>query len=434
MWCSLLIGWIAAAQAGALGPSVKVRRVIPPETVIPGVKTLQVGDFTGFGGETVGSEIRQALQDPQRTSGRAADGSPLGDMIDLGGDLAGEAIGGALGGVGGKFVGGLVSGMVDGATDEMGSQTLTAKDGLKVDVFEVVTSGGDAKLSGAISLSEKNENYKAKQAKRDSKGNVVKDSKGNTVYQEVSCARRIVTTEVRWQMVGGDGKLLTEKSFNRKAQDSKCAGSKGTLASKDELGKETLAGLGPRIANEFAPSWSEVKLSFQRDKSIKEALELNRNDQPEAALCAAREVAKADPYSVEANLAVGVFLEGLGFVTAAVPAYKKAAGVNNDKESMERVQGAGRRIEELSTLESSYGLNYAIGEPDYAWCPKVPEGRPVLVKKDATLWSARDSGAASKVADVPKGMKLYVVEETPEMYRVVTLDGTEGWVEPKLVK
>ena len=58
----------------------------------------------------------------------------------------------------------------------------------------------------------------------------------------------------------------------------------------------------------------------------------------------------------------------------------------------------------------------------------------MLVKKDATLWSARDPGAASKVADVPKGMKLYVVEETPEMYRVVTLDGTEGWVEPKLVK
>lgn len=435
MSLSLILTLITAAQAGALGPAVKVKRVVPPANIVQGVKKLEIGDFSGFGGTTIGSEIRQALQDPTRTSGTAADGSLIGDIVDLGGDLAGDAISTSLGGgAGGLIVGGLVNGVVDSAADEIGSNTLIIQDGLKVNVYEVVTEGGDARLSGKVELSEKNETYKAKQAKRDGKGNIVKDSNGKTVYVEVDCARRIVTTDIHWNLVDASSTLLVEKGITRTARDSKCGSKRGELASKDELGKNTLNGIGSRIANELAPYWSESRLTFQRDKSIKEVIELNRKDQPQAALCAAREVVKADPYSVEANLALGVLHEGLGFVNEAIPYYKKAASVNNDKESLDHIRKVESRVKELSTLESVYGLTYTVGEPDYAWCPKLPDGRPVLVKKDATLWSARDPKVATKVVDVPKGMKLYVIEETPDLLRVVTTDGREGWVDGGLVK
>jgi hypothetical protein len=421
----------ATSLAAPLGPGVKVRRVSPPPTVLAGVSSVQVSTFKGYGGEGVASKLRQALQDENRSSGRKADGSVVGDIVQLGGDVAGAAVGG---GVAGSLVSGLVGGVGQSAGQAVGGKVQTVDNGLKPDVFEVVTSGADAAVSGSIAVSDKVETYQAKQAKRDKNGKIVKNSKGKTVYVTVDCKKRIVNTTVAWKVVGADSSVLGEKSFERRATDSKCGADRGKLASKDDLAKRTLSGLGKRIANEFAPAWTVTRLDYKRDKAVKESMKLARKGLVEQALCSVREVEKAEPYSVEAKLALGVYHESLGYVEQAAELYAKAAAINNDKNALKRQEQAEYRLTELETLANAYGTASTIEPTDYSFCPEIPDGRPVVVKRPTDLWSDREDGSPSKVAELPKGLKLYVTEETPSQVKVTTADGNEGWVNVKHVK
>ncbi len=429
--CSVFFG---SAMAAPLSPAVKVQRVVPPSTVFEGVSRIEVDRFDGWNGEAVASDLRQALQDPERSGGRDAGGGLLGDLVELGVDALGAEVENAVGGIGGKLLGGLVGGGINAVAGSVGAEVIRVDDGLKADVYQLVTSEADAKVSGTITVSDKVDSFKAKQAKRDGNGKVVKDSKGKTVYVEVPCKKRTVTTDIRWRIVDGSGNQLGERSFPRRVSDTACGSSIGSLASKDELAGKTLTGIGARIANEFAPYWATERIDFKRSKELKEVMELHRKDQPQLALCAAREVAAQDAYNVEAMLAVGAFHEGLGYVSAATEHYQKAASVNNDKTALERLQGAQQRQREIEALRTAYNLEYTVGDPDYSMCPEIPEGQAMITRKPVQLWSDRDPSAASKVADLPKGVKVYMVEEGPDMMRVVTLSGDEGWVEAKSVK
>lgn len=412
---------IGMAAASPLGPSVKVKRVVPPAQLLEGIVRIQVDEFAGWRGDDVSAQLRQALQDGERMGGRAEGGGVVGDLIELGAEAAEAVVGEAIGGAGGQVVGGLVSDGVSAVGGAVGSDVIRIDDGLKPNVFQVVTSNADAKVSGDITVSEKVEDYKAKQ---------IKD--GN--YVDVDCKRRIVTTDIHWRIVSSSGVQLAERTFPRKATDSRCGSEVNNLASKDELATRALSKVGSRIANEFAPYYALERIDFKRDKVLKEVLELHRQDQPMRALCEARTVHAANTYNAEAALALGAFHEGLGYVEQAVALYKQAASIAADKVTLQRQSEAEARLRDIETLNRAYGLTYNIGAPDYSMCPKLPDGRPAIVRRSTPLLSDKDVATATKRAELPKGIKVYIVEEAPGMLRVVTASGDEGWIVQKDVK
>ena len=408
------------------GPGVKVKRVHAPPVVLRGVRSLQVRDFKGPYGSQVASGLRQALQDPDRSTGGS--GGVVGGLLEVGGAVAGEAVGGSAGQLVRQV------GSAAGSVADEGGRVHIADDGLKVDVFRIESSGADAAISGQIQVSDKVESYKAKQKKRNAKGQVVKNKDGKPIYITVSCKRRTVTTSIQWKVDSADGSLLTEKTIQRKLKDNRCGDDIGNLKSKDELGRASVRGVGPQIANTIAPSWGVDRLSYDRSKTIKEPIRLARQGEVAEAACAARAIAKADPYATEPKLALGVYMEALGYVQEAGTLYSSAAAVNGDKLARKRADSLRTRMAEVETLTAAYGLTYAFGETQYGWCPELPDGRPVVSKRSTALWTSRELDASTKVSSIPKGMKLFVVEETGSAFKVATLDGQEGWVPAKHVK
>jgi len=415
----------ASAIAGPLSPSVRVERVHSPPHVFEGVASIDVNSFEGVRGAEVAAQLRQALADPDR-SGRSGPGL-VGGLLEIGSDVAGATVGGEAGQ--------LVSGIGGAVAGTAGPKAIRVQDGLRVDVFELKGKDADAVVDGRISVTDKVESYEAKRKKRNAQGKVVKNDKGKPVYETVKCKRRIVNTSVNWRVTGAEQVVLAEETLKLAAKDSKCAEDMGKLKSTSELTAKTLTGIGPRIANQIAPFWTVDSLDYARNKSIREAVKLARDGQLAEAVCAVRPVEKAETYAVEPKLAMGVYLESIGFLNAAASYYRDAASINGHKGAQKRADAVSARIREVEALETAYGLTYTVTEnPDYSWCPELPEGRPVVARRATALWDSSDLDGATKVVSIPKGMKLFVTEETASAAKVTTMAGEQGWVPAKHVK
>jgi len=414
----------ANVQAGLLDPAVKVTRLAAPPQVVQNVDTVQIIPFQGNGGDIVTSDVKRALQNPRR-SGGASSGVISGLVTAVG-----ETVAGDMGTLAGQAVGDIADGVSQtGVVPDIEEDT-----SLRADVFEIVTDQADAKLTGEITADSNVESFKGKQPKRNSKGKVVKDAKGKTVYVTVPCKRRTVSAHVKWSLNDRQDQSLASGKISRKSTDSKCGDDMKNLASTDALLKKAISNLGTRIANAFTPFWTQAKIDFKRSRSIKEVIELHRKQQPQLAVCSARAVIAGDPYNVEGLLALGALHEGMGYIDEAIDYYEKSSSIDNHRLALKNLNSAQARKVELQTLADAYGLSEDKGAPDYSACPEIPEGRPMIVKRSTQLWSHRSPDKAKRLADLPRGMKIYVLKETPKWVQIHTPDGLKGWLPIKDVR
>jgi len=423
---------VASAVAAPLGPGIPIKVVVPPPEVLDGVSTLSVEPLTGPNGEAIAIEIEEALTDAERVveaPGMASIGQGLlSTATETGAAAAASAVGGGLQG---KLVGGITRAAGAMVAEELEVEPLVLDDGLTVAVFELVDSGADATLGGAIEVAEHKSTYKTEVPKTDSDGNVIKDSDGNTVMVEIPCAKREVTVSVRWQVDKG-GDTVVQKVDGRTASDARCGEDRSNLATKDALAAPLLGGWGPAVANQIAPGWALRRVPMIRDKTQKEELKLTRSDALMPAACGMRGLVAFDADDFEAVYNLGALLEGMGHYDAASQQYQHALALKSKKRVATAIDRVMQRTAEVQTLTEAYGVDYAIGEPDYSACPPLPEGRRTYVKKPATLYASAE--ATDAVGELPKKLKVFVTEELGDMVHVETVDGRQGYLEAKRVK
>ena len=433
------------AYGAPMSPAVKAERVVPPASPITGIRALNVEEFGGWEGAELSTRLRKALVDPARLDPTQNAAELLGDIAKLGAELGAEvasnAVGGAVAGSAGAVVGevadqaveGAVNAVVDGAFDAMGSDAVRTVGGLRADVYTVGGAQADAVVRGSVSVADKVDKFQSIRPKTDEDGKIILTN-GKPEAVQVECSRRTVTLTVDWQVVAAAGGALAQGAAPIVVADTQCGDQQGKLASTDALAKKAMEGAGVATANAFAPHWDTERLEFRRSAALREVMELHRKDQPAQALCAARIAALTEPENHELVLAVGAFTEGLGHVHEALKLYEQAASMDKDKLAAARVSGAKTRLAQLETMRAAYGLTYVPDTQLDTLCPKLPEGRIAVVKRSARLLSGQEAGAASLVAELAKGTKVFIQAEDGGMVEVKLLTGQSGWLPLKELK
>ncbi len=421
----------SAHAAGGTGAGVPVKRIVPPEHVIEGVRSLQVNDFAGRGGTGIAMEIRAGLHDTERLATDAA--AVAKEAAKAGADVASKLAGSAVGGgIQGKIVEGLTKNVATGIQDELEVEPVIIDDGLKLDVFEVKTGDADGILSGSVTVRQETSDYTQKVARKDSDGNLVKDSEGKSVYDEIPCKRRKVDVEIAWSVSKG-GQAVIGKSFVKKNGDSRCGADVQYLASVDALADAVIPGTGTRIVRLIAPSWKVARLPMARDRTLKAELKLIRAGEHFKAMCGFRGLLSFDESHSAATLNLGVVEEALGYYDLAAEQYKQANALRPDKLRSKAVKRIATRVKNVDNMVAAYGLTWKIGDsPDFAACPPIPDGRRAFVKKETALMTAAKGG--DKILELAKGTAVFVLDESAATFRVALLDGTEGWIDSKRLK
>jgi len=384
--CLIVLGVLClagSAWAVDLPVPVKVNHIALPPTMVSGVSTVQIDDFSGWGGDTVAGKIGEALGDTTR--GKHKD------------------------------------------------RVQRVDDGLRIDVFELVTDSASASIGGSVDVAEKVEDYQCREKKRDSEGNVVKDSEGDAIWVEVPGRKREVTVTIQWTMTSADDRVLAQDSFVSVKSDSRCGDARSNLKSREELATDGLYGAGYTVANTIAPKWAVDTVELMKNRTVRDQVKLANSGELGLAMCGLREVIAGDPYNVAAIYDLGLVHELNGWFDAAREYYQQAVSINSYRKAADGLERLSTRQEVVDTMQSAYGQAYSAGEPDYSTCPEIPEGRPVVTKKPTDLLSGPELGAPV-VASLPKGMKLYVIDESGDLPKVQTADGAVGWVNPKHIK
>lgn len=424
MWITTTI-----ALAGPAGPGIVLKQVSAPPQVVTGVTSIDVVGITGFGADVVANEILAAAGDHDRV--RLSRGAAVaGALVDAGTDLASAYVEQAVGGgLQGKLAAGLTGAVAGALENELETEKFVLDDGLRIDVFTVAKGAGDARLVGSTERAESVRDFKAKVAKTDGNGNVVKDSDGKTGMVEISCKERKVNLTLAWTLQGAAGPLA-RGSVVRSAVDQKCGPDIGSLASAEALAQKALPGMGGEVADDLMPAWSIVRVPLKRDKEIDTEVDLAKQHQLMPAICGMRGMNAATEYQSDWLYDEGAMHEALGFHGEATALYQRALAADaTHKLAAKGLERVSARAREVESLVRAYGMTWKIGSADYGTCPPLPTGRRVTMKKDAPLSDA--DGAT--IATLPRGMLVWVQEEGATL-KVVTRDGRTGYVDAKAVK
>lgn len=357
VWFGIALALAGTARAaGPAGPSIVVKQVAPPKTMVSGVKTLQVNDFKGPMGPEVAAQVRAALADPERMK---SDAAAIGkEALDVGTDLAAQYVGSLVGGgIGSKLVEGLTKNTVTAVRNEIEEEPLILDAGLTINPFTVVESGADATLTGVISVSDTVESFTQKQQARDGDGNPRVDSEGKAIMVEVSCKRRMVDVQIDWS-VRGTGNAKGE--VKRQSGDSRCGSDVSNLLDANTIAAGVLAGAGMPIVRDLAPAWRVKRLPMNKTKAAKDALKVNRQGDWQAARCAFRTAAEANPDDSDALFNHGVMLEAFGYFDAAQARYEQALALKVKKPYENAVERLAKRRAEVESMTAAYGLTWTV--------------------------------------------------------------------------
>lgn len=423
----LLLAAHSLAHAGALGPGVPVRQVVPPPVVLAGISSLEVR-IDGPHGAEVGAEIGSALLDPARVLNTS--GAEVGQaLVQVGTEVAAGYVSGLVGGLGGKAVSGLTRGVGAMVAEEIDTEPLVLADGLRTDVFRVVPRGGDAALVGTIAATDETRESTKKEPLLYDDGTFVKDEYGNVMYQDIPCRSVSVSVTLSWR-VEQAGAVLHQDQQTRSASDERCGAELSSLATASSLQEPLFFGWGPGVAATIAPSWRHDRLPMDREPHLVPELQQVRAGAYDEALCGLRHAVSWDAADAAAWLDQGVIHEALGRYDEAEQAYDRALAAGASKPAGKALTRVRERRSQVATLTSAYGLTFAARPFDPAACPALPDGRRAEVRKPTTLWS--DDGAA--VVELEKGMRLFVTDESGARWRVALTDGTVGLVEAKTLR
>lgn len=361
---SLLISALfamTAHAAGPAGPGVLIKQVTPGKTHVKGVTTLEVQAFQGTDVD-IKSQILAAYADTERlkTDNREIAKEALGVAADVGSQYLGGMLGGGLGS---KLVQNVTKNTIDAAAEGLETEPLKIEDGLQVNPWEIVESGGSSVLAGQVQISDEVEDYTTKEQQRDSNGNPVTDSDGNPVMIEVPCRRRMVTVQIDWS-VSGSGE--TAGDIKRQGGDARCGAQMSDLLDANTIAQGVLQDVGMPLIRDIAPAWRIKRLALNRTKAAKDALKYVKKEDWEGAKCAFAKAAKANPKDSDVVFGYGVMLEAFGHLDAADAQYDAAIALKDKKPYHKAKDRIGMRNVEIMALADVYGMTYAV--------PKEPAG------------------------------------------------------------
>ena len=410
-----------------MGAGIAVKQVQAPGTIVAGVPSLSVPKIAGTGGDQVRKELLAGLADTERQVGMGTMGDVASGVIQAGAQVGGQMLASKIP-VGGKIVatatetvGGLAAGAVEG-------DKLQLDDGLRIDVFEVKTSGGKGTLGGALKVTHKDESYEKEVDLKDKDGNVIKDENGVPLKTKVSCRRRNVTNTFTWSLdAGGDSKASGKKSHT--LSDDRCAEDIKNLKSVESLAKGAAYGLGNEVILDIMPSWHVFRVGMKRNKGTAMPIATVKEGDHMAAMCMFEHLKDGLPDDFAAPLSLGGLYEALGHHDLSIAAYTEAEGRKSTKLGRDGLERVTARKAEVAQMVDAYGLTWKITDPDLGACPARPEGHFAAAKKKVDL--TVDSGEPVKV---DKGTPFVVLSEDGGTVQVQLLDGTRGTVPAKLVK
>lgn len=425
---AVLATLVATAHAGPLGPGIPVKQVAPPPVVIEGVRSLEVR-VTGPRGPEIVAEIREALASTTRQANVSANDVAQG-LVSTASEVGGAYVGGLVGGgLGGKVATGLTKAAGSMVAEEIENEPLVLDDGLKLDVFRVVPSGGDATLAATVDVADSARDFTKKEALTYDDGTFVKDEDGNVVYEDIPCRAVSVTVTFAWSIAKG-GQQLHADTTSRQAGDERCGEDLENLASAGSLAEPLLYGWGEPVAARIAPSWRFDRLAMDKEPHLTEELKLVKAGAYDRALCGLRNATSFDAHDAAALLDQGVIHEAMGRFDEALALYGQALTASGDRSAAKAMTRADARKKDVATMERAYGLAFRQAAFDPAACPPMPEGRRVAVAKPTPLVDA----AGATLTDLERGTRLFVVEEGGALLAVSLTDGTRGFVDPRRVK
>jgi hypothetical protein len=418
-----------AGAANPLGAGLNVIEVAAPPTLVEGVRKITVKPFTGTGGEAVAAELKAGFADTERQVGIGTAGDVAAGVLKLGSQIGGQMIASKIPGLGGKIASGAAEAAGGMAAEAVRGDKITLDDGLTVELYSVVSSGADATLSGQIKSAHQDKAYTKTETVTDKDGNVVKDSNGNAVTQEIACTRRTVTATVTWSLDRAKGGPAAQGELQRDAADDKCAPDQGKLASVESLTKAAVGGAGAAIVAQITPAWRSYRVGLKREPHLAAPLRAARDGRHADALCLFHHMTGLDPADGAAALNLGALHEALGHHDAALAAYEKAAATGGPaKMAAEGKERVGARKAEVAGMLKAYDLTWKVPPPDLAACPRLPEGRPALLKSDQKV---SIDGAE---VELEKGELVFVTAEADKTATVTLLDGRSAQLPAKALK
>ncbi len=371
---------VTPAMASA-APDWSINQIAPPPQLIPGVSSFAVAPFEGSNGELLAREIAGAL-----ARGR---GEYLDDHVD-------------------------------------------SNDGLSTAPWTILDdpSQASATMRGTVTASESVSFYTVQQTVSIDSDvwlsspllEGVSASMGMSVEVPVPCERREVGVSVSWDVVDREGAVRAEGVMDVSFPYEACAGADGRIPFDDidvRVG-ELLANFPDAMANQIAPAWRPLVANPGPQLKVGEQATLGE------VYCKNERLLVTEPYHENALYLRGYLNEIYSNYDEAVAAYRKAVDATGHERSADGLRRVRRRIEEVATLRDTFGQELA-GQPFS--CDLRPRAR---TKTKGKLMSEEDGGEV--VVQVPKDMKVVVLEKGGKWSKVETMDGVAGWVKNSLLR
>ncbi len=309
--------------------------------------------------------------------------------------------------------------------------------GVKLPITAVSTGKGDATLSAKVNrnqLPDKNFVKEEKVPKKDEKGRIVRDDKGNIVYiiKEIPCIKRVVEVDIESALTLPNGTVIATASHSGKEEDEACGKKRmEQIKTPEELAGPHISSAGSVWGAKIQPQMDTLRLKFNPNGSTALAIDHILQNRHGPGMCLLQEALEQDKSDAYASYSQAVLLEAWGRYEDALPLYKAAE--TNDAFSKGRWDnGSGRiesRLSELKRMEIAYGMvAKETAFPYSESCPTIDRSNREPITKRVELLA---TAGGEEIRRMYEGELVRVLETEGKWTKVEQLDGSVGWVKAK---
>jgi tetratricopeptide (TPR) repeat protein len=298
--------------------------------------------------------------------------------------------------------------------------------------------GVQALLTGNISVSQKDSEYKETRTEKKNNKDVTK---------KVDCTKREVRIKVRARIVSTEtGRILGSAEAEASMNKSHCDDAWGSLESANEMIDECLVKNVDKIANYITPHFELTENEFEKidqkeykqrgDKAAKLAEELKVDE----AYVLYYTIFQKEQYNPEVMYNLGILHEVVGNYDDAGKMYQNALQLDDDKRNKKAVQRIEKNIDFSEALKA---MGVEIAGHSFQVSPdKVARALAKKVKtngnrKDKINIHEQPTAKSALVAKVPGGLTFTVLGKKGDWFFIELLGGKKGYVKNdacKLVK
>jgi hypothetical protein len=185
-----------------------------------------------------------------------------------------------------------------------------------------------------------------------------------------------------------------------------------------------------KIVRIVKPTWNEVVFLLEKDSSYGSAVEAIKKGSNVGQSTEQIQFAhQSDPANHPAAFSGAVMMEMYGDLEGAKAQYGKAGALEQTKDQATAVKRMEQRIVDADRLQAM-GLNVR------GKLPGGDGGRLMSIKTSPKkrLPLTADPGAGDKIAEVPGKVRVTIIEESGNFFKVKTPNGKTGWIDKSNLK